>query len=170
MKTWLLLAFFAIGLVPAVAHDPPGYPRALIGHVTKIVPQGVVVESVTQNQLRPISPFPPGVEHECFEGGTVLVRGLRTPYKVGDRIEIMITETDDTYVLNVNPTQQLQLGICNMLSEHLAFPVGVDWDPSATATASAPATPPPSSPTKPSATSPDWSPGSLDDPIPGTHK
>ena len=46
MKTWLLPAFFAISLVPAVAGDPPGYARALIGHVNKIVPEGVVVDGV----------------------------------------------------------------------------------------------------------------------------
>ena len=59
------------------------------------------------------------------------MRGLRTQYRVGDKIEIMVTLTDDTYVLTVDPTHPLQVGVCNTLAESLAYPVNVDWNTSA---------------------------------------
>jgi hypothetical protein len=171
MKIWALLAFFVIGLLPVIASDPPGYARALIGRVSKIVPEGVVVDGIKQNQLHLVTPFPAGVDHECFAGigGTSLVRGLKTPYRVGDKIEIMVTLTDDNYLLTLDSAQQVQVGICNALSESLAFPVNVDWNPSTTASTAAPVPPTPAA--LPLASpSPDWSTGSLNDPIPGTHK
>jgi hypothetical protein len=127
MKIVATFAFLAIGFISAVASDPPGYARALIGHVISVLPEGVLVDSLPQNQLTP-EPAP-GVDHECFVGGTVLVHGLRTSYQVGNKIEIMVTLSDDTRVITLDPAHPLQVNICNVLSESLAFPVGVNWNP-----------------------------------------
>ena len=114
-----MLTFLALGVCSALAHDPPGYARAFIGRVIGLPPEGVVVQGLDQSQLHP-QPAP-GVDHMCFMTGTALIKGLKTPYKVGDKIEIMVTEGDGTYLF-ADPTHPQQIEIWNLLSESLAFP------------------------------------------------
>jgi hypothetical protein len=168
MKIRMMLAFSAIGLGTAFAGggDPPGYARALIGHVLNVLPEGLVVQGVNESQIHP-EPGP-GVDHECFAGigGIVLVRGVQTPYKAGEQIEIMVTLSDDKQIVTIDPSHPLQVDVCDRLAESLAFGVGVDWDPSK------PATPSPSLPVPSLAVPAPASPGggSIDDPIPGSPK
>ena len=171
MRTWVLPVSFALGLGTALADDPPGYARALIGHVTQIVPEGLIVEGVNLGQLH-LGPPPPGVDHACFAGvgGSSLVRGVPSKYRVGDPIEIMVTIAKGDYTLTVDPSHPLQMEICDLLNESLAFPVNVDWDPnpSSNSASTAPVTTAPSPPSSPSS---GFNPGSIDDdPLPPAHK
>lgn len=130
MKIAALLAFLASGVCSAMAGDPPGYARALIGYVDRVIPEGVVVDGVKENQIHLVPP-PPGIDHECFAGvgGIMLVRGIGAGYQAGQKIEIMVNWTGDKFALKVDSARQLQIDACTGMTDTLAFPVNVDWKP-----------------------------------------
>lgn len=173
MRSWVVLALFACAMISARADDPPGYPRALIGHVKAVIHQGVIVEGVGESQLHPMPS--PGIDHECFAGvgGLILVHNLEGNYQPGQQIEIMVARQTATFTYSPDPSHSYQLDTCYVLSTRLAFPVEIAWDPSAPASSS-PSLPASSSAPGSSgdvhlapASSPNWSPGSMNDPVPG---
>jgi hypothetical protein len=107
----------------------PIYPRAMIGRVVNVLPDGIVVQGLPMDHIHP--EFDPGVDHECFAGagGPSFVRGIRMVYGVGDKIEIMVNLTGESRVVPVDPTHTTQVQVCDELSDNLAFRVGVNWGP-----------------------------------------
>ena len=182
MKAWLLLAFFAVSLTSAVAGDPPGYPRVLIGRVSNVVPEGIVIDVVKDSQIFPIpSLIPPGGITVCEigSGTSIFLRGLRTSHRKGDKIAIMVTASDAIFDLKIDAQHIQQYATCDLLSETIKLPIAVDWDatgdfskatPLVPVPASAAPTPAPTPAAAKSTVPADFNPGSLDDPIPGTQK
>ena len=169
-KAWLLPAFLAISLGLAAASDPPGYPRVLVGRVSNVVPEGLVVDAVKDSQILVIpSLIPPeGIKICGIASGTpIFLRGLRTSHRKGDKIAVMVTSSDDIFDLKIDAQHVEQYCTCDLLSEKITLPIAVDWDDTGDYSKATPLVPVPASPAPKPTVSSDFNPGSLDDPIPG---